>query len=96
MKHVLHQTPLLSLTFASLSGLSHSLICVHVRLAPTLCLWPSTNECQQVVPRPGTAPGSNIPTPFLHPGHSLLVPKGESMLCSGLVAATKSVRAEIG
>ena len=53
-------------------------------------------ECQRVVPGPGTTPGSNIATPFLHPGHSLPVPKGVSMLRSGLVAATESVRAEIG
>ena len=39
------------------------------------------------------SPGSNIATPFLHPGHSLPVPKGGSI---GLVAATESVRAEIG
>ena len=41
-------------------------------------------------------PGSNIATPFLHPGHSFPVPKGVSMLRSGLVAAAESVRADIG
>ena len=53
-------------------------------------------ECQRVVPGPGTTPGSNIATPFLHPGHSLPVPNGVSMLRSGLVAAAESVSAEIG
>ena len=53
-------------------------------------------ECQRVVPGPGTTPGSNIATPLLHPGHSLPVPNGVSMLRSGLVAAAESVSAEIG
>lgn len=99
-KHVLHQTPPLSSTFASLSSLfphpgSASMFDLLLRLAsgpPQM----RHLECQRVVPGPGTTPGSNIATPFLHPGHPFPVPKGVSMLRSGLVAAAESVRAEIG
>src|SRR5258706_13586050 len=99
-KHVLPQTPPLSSTFASLSSLfpqpgSVSMFGLLLRLAsgpPQM----RHLECQRVVPGPGTTPGSNIATPFLQPGHSFPVPRGVSMLRSGLVAAAERVRADIG
>jgi hypothetical protein len=99
-RHVLHQIPPLSSTFASLSSFfphpgSASMFALLLRLASGP---PHTRhlECQRVVPGPGTTPGSNIATPLLHPGHSLPVPKGVSMFRRGLVAAAESVSAEMG
>ncbi len=100
MGHILHQTPLLSLTFASLSSLIPQPRSVSM-FALLLCFSSGPPqmrhlESQRVVPGPGITPGSNIATSFLHPGHSFPVPRGVSVLCSRLVATAESVRAEIG